>query len=204
MSQFLPDQGNKKPDEKGPESYLTSEERKALQRALSFPEDLPPRFKSWIVEHVVTNIQDLPVSQLSGFRQIDQVEVSSATVTAFQSTSSGSYTNLATVGPQLTGLRSGRYIVQHGALLVNTGGVSGFKAFQSVSVNGAAAVDTDSCSQNVGANGDQTASVSTALVKDLTAAENSIVCKYRIGISGTCFASNRWLIAQRIGPVPES
>lgn len=69
MSMFLPEKTGEKPDSKGPESYLSADERKALQRSLSFPEDLPPRFKSWILDHVVQNIQDLPVSQLAGYSQ---------------------------------------------------------------------------------------------------------------------------------------
>ena len=208
MSAFLPDsfkeQETKKPTtpQQGPEAYFSPEERKMWQRFTSFPEELSPKFRSWLIDFIAVNIPQIPISQIVGFNQVEQVEVTTATVATDQSTTSGSYTDLTTVGPQLTGLRAGRYIVQHGCLLVNDGGTSGWKAFQSVSVNGAAAVDGDAVQHNVGSNGDQTCSVATTLVKDLTGTTNTIVCKYRIGIAGNCRAANRWLVAQRIGPVP--
>ena len=70
MSQFLPDQmpqTEQRQETKGPESYLSLEERKALQRSLSFPEDLPPKFKSWLIDFIAVNIPQIPISQIVGF-----------------------------------------------------------------------------------------------------------------------------------------
>ena len=68
MSQFMPDSGGQSKDSSkaGPEAYLSPDERKALQRSLSFPEDLPPRFKSWLIDFIAVNIPQIPISQIVG------------------------------------------------------------------------------------------------------------------------------------------
>lgn len=201
MSAFMPEKTEQqKPDSKGPEAYLSGEERKALQRSLSFPEDLPPRFKSWLIDFMAVNIPQIPVSQITGFKQIEQVEVSSATtgtVGTSQTTTSATYVDLATVGPQLTGLRNGQYLIFFGvAVLWNTGGVN---AWMSISVNGATAVDADACTvaTTVGM------SPTRAVVKTLSSGNaNTLLAKYRTDGGSTGNYQHRWLIAQRIGPVP--
>jgi hypothetical protein len=71
MSDFMPDT---KPQErestKGPEAYLSPDERKALQRSLSFPEDLPPKFKSWLIDFLAVNVPQIPISQIVGFDKL--------------------------------------------------------------------------------------------------------------------------------------
>lgn len=55
--------------QKGPETFLTNDERKALQRTLGFPEDLPPKFKSWITDYLSVNFPQIPITQVSGFEK---------------------------------------------------------------------------------------------------------------------------------------
>lgn len=88
MSQFLPD-GFEQPKptktpEQGPESYLTPDERKFWQRGLGFPEDFPPRFKSWLIDFMAVNIPQIPISQVTGVPQTLKVldrNTNSVTVT---------------------------------------------------------------------------------------------------------------------------
>jgi hypothetical protein len=68
MSQFMPDSQERQPSTppKGPEEYLSPDERKFIQRYLSFPEDLPPKFRSWVVDQTVTNASQIQASQIAG------------------------------------------------------------------------------------------------------------------------------------------
>ena len=52
--------------QKGPEAFLSIEERKMLQRILSFPEELPQKFASWIVEYMKVNAEEIPASAIVG------------------------------------------------------------------------------------------------------------------------------------------
>jgi hypothetical protein len=51
---------------RGPDEYLTSEERKFIQRYLSFPEDFPATFRSWVVQENLVNLQGISKSQIEG------------------------------------------------------------------------------------------------------------------------------------------
>ena len=52
--------------QKGPEAFLSIEERKMLQRILSFPEELPQKFASWVVEYMKVNAEEIPASAIVG------------------------------------------------------------------------------------------------------------------------------------------
>ena len=198
MSQFMPDEqpkGQTFAPPKGPEEYLSPDERKFLGRYLSFPEDIPPRFKSWLIDFIAVNIPQIPISQVTGFKQVEQVEVFTAEVLTSQTTTSTSYTNLGTVGPEKTGLRAGQYLILFGSRQGTSS--SGTASSMSVSINGAAASDND---QAWSATISLDVSVSRAVVKNLALASNTITCKYRAVFGGTSTFTNRWLVAQRIGP----
>ena len=53
----------------GPEAFLSAEERKALQRSLSFPEDLPPKFRSWMIDFIAVNIPQISIRSIVGFER---------------------------------------------------------------------------------------------------------------------------------------
>lgn len=53
--------------QKGPEAFLSAEERKQIGRFLSYPEDFPPKFKSWLREYLSVDFPEIPVTQISGF-----------------------------------------------------------------------------------------------------------------------------------------
>lgn len=50
-----------------PETYLTADERKNVKRFLRHPEDFPPEFGAWLIDHLNVNGLDIPVNQLRGF-----------------------------------------------------------------------------------------------------------------------------------------
>ena len=198
MSQFLPETEQKQQAETkaGPEAYLSADERKALQRSLSFPEDLPPRFKSWLIDFIAVNIPQIPVSQIVGFKQVEQVEVTTANVATSGTTTSGTYTDLASAGPEITGLRDGQYLIFFGCRYMWNSAAQ--VTYMSLSVNGSAASDADACT-TVAAGA---SSVVSAVTKTLSNGNaNTLTAKYRTDAGTTGSYIERWLIAQRIGPV---
>jgi hypothetical protein len=195
MSMFLPDA---KPQEresaKGPEAYLSPDERKALQRSLSFPEDLPPKFKSWLIDFMAVNIPQIPISQIVGFSQFTATPV---IVAPSEATTSMTYVNLATTGPEITGLGKGQYIffvscqVVKGA--VNDGGLA------SLSYNASTPADTDSVILFSDSSIAQNTTISRGLQKTLTAANNIVTMKYRTINGNSISFANRSLITLRYG-----
>ena len=107
-----------------------------------------------------------------------------------ETTTSSSYANLATAGPTLTGLPSGRYVVMFGF----TGGqAAGTTAFMGVEVNAVAASDDEAAKASVAG----PLSVMTCVSKTLTAGSNSITAKYKQTGGGTGTFAGRWLVAFR-------
>lgn len=51
---------------KGPEAYLDLAERQNLTRMLSYPEDLPPKFKAWLLDYIAVNAHGIPASAITG------------------------------------------------------------------------------------------------------------------------------------------
>ena len=108
-----------------------------------------------------------------------------------------SYAYLATVGPELTGLSRGTYLVQYRCQASVTESLA--QAYMSVSINGATAIDADSVTF-LTSGLTFTNNLTRALVLDLTDNENTLTCKYkRIG-DGTTVATffSSWLIALRV------
>ena len=56
--------------QKGLDSFLSQEERAALQRMLGFPEDLPPAFQSWVIDFMSVNLSQISISQILGFEKL--------------------------------------------------------------------------------------------------------------------------------------
>jgi hypothetical protein len=113
MSQFMPDSPDpgkrNKPGDDVPPDYLTPDERKALSRQLGYPEDIPKKFKTWMLDYIAVNGLDIPVSQLHGFTGFKpRIAISNSTA----ATQATSWTDLG--GPELEGLASGSYLILFG------------------------------------------------------------------------------------------
>lgn len=148
------------------------------------------QFKEYMTQYMALNQPAIPISQIFGF---DQFTVKPATkVNTSETTTSGSYTDLATVGPTLTGLPDGQYLILHGCNMITSAAGSG--VFQSVQVNATGASDDDA----VVTTSTQSASNATAIVKTLSNdGNNTLTAKYRVGAVVTGEFARRWLIALR-------
>src|SRR3990167_4981253 len=144
----------------------------SLTHALRLPKDT----LGYLVDYLGLNQPTIPISQVIGFTGFNP-QIAPMIATG-ESTVSTTYTDLATVGPLLTGLPDGEYLLLFGCQgQVN----ASFGAGMSVEVNGVAAVDADNCQS---ATLNLNMSVMRALHKTLSSANNnSITAKYR-AVSG--------------------
>lgn len=113
-------------------------------------------------------------------------------VNALQATSSLTYTDLTTVGPQLTCPFAGDYDVDHGANYTNNTASDG--ARMSLSIGGAAVADSDGIALINGSGGAGSFySDAMSIRKTGLAAATTLVEKYRALTGGSASFSARWL-----------
>jgi hypothetical protein len=198
MSMFLPDA---KPQErepaKGPEAYLSPDERKALQRSLSFPEDLPPKFKSWMIDFIAVNIPQIPISQIVGFTKFTPVYNLLVNTFGVGSTTYSEYG-----GPEIQ-VGKGTHLLLYGFQFVENTGSTWGQGYVSPSVNGATPADADAVRTKilfggVPANEDDTEG-SCVFFKIATLSEpnNTVRMKYRV-TDGALTYSNCWVMALKV------
>jgi len=182
------------------QSFLTPEERSAMQRMLSFPEEFPRKLGSWISEFIAVNGLEIPASQIRGiqaFRPL--INVLSANVPT------GSTTYVDGGGPELVDLASGTYLFLYGFQFgQNTGNNEGY-ALASPSINGAAAADGNAVrtrfllgSDDATSDADKT-NGSAIFFKTHTFTEptNTIRMKYRV-TDGSISFTNIYIIAIKL------
>lgn len=161
---------------------------------LSDPTDYPRDFTGWIGPWVGLAGIDVPISQIVGFAQFTaQV---APTIATSQSTTSATYTNLGTVGPQLTGLPDGNYLLLYRASVVNN--TAGVGCLYSPKINGTEATDADAAN----ASGVELTTAVGFTVKELkTGGNNTILMRYRTDGVATATYGGRWLVAFRYANV---
>lgn len=163
-----------------------------LHAALKSPLfSVPKPFETWMIDKVVSSGFDLPISQIIGFAGFLAQE-GNTIVTPTETTTSTTYTDLATVGPSISGLTPGRYLIFFGNTSSTTS--SSAQATTSVQVNATAASDADML-----LNGSTTTvPVSRAILKDLALESNTLTMKYKAFTAGTASFRDRWMIALKI------
>jgi hypothetical protein len=141
--------------------------------------------KTWLEQNPPT----IPISQIVGFNQFT---AKGDQITTEETTASNTFVDLATVGPSLTGLADGSYVVLFGASLQAVGG-NIFK--MGVSINGATADDNHVAENTSTTN----TSVAHGFLTTLSnGGNNSLVAKYRMSAGASAgHARQRWLIALR-------
>lgn len=163
--------------------------------ALGHPLEFPPEFKQWLTDYVATQMPKMPISQVFGY-QLQRART--ATVETQQTTTSTSYTDLATAGPTLSQLANGFYLLIFGCDASNSS--SAGDGYMAPSVNGAAAADADGVLFS-GTFNDSTAinsNLRVLLVQlDTPGGNNEIVMKYRVS-SGTGYFDMRFIHAIKV------
>lgn len=99
-----------------PDDFLTPDERTTLHRLLSSPEEFPREFGSWLTQYLAVNGEFFK-RQVAGIADIS-VNLANSVVgaenLALVSGSSANWVDLPTLGPILTGLSNGLYLVTGG------------------------------------------------------------------------------------------
>lgn len=138
------------------------------------------------------NPPSIPITQIIGFQNFTAVVAPTIQGGTHESTTSSTFTTLATAGPTLTGLSPGKYLVFFGAIADST--VATNSAVMGVSVNDAA-VDGNfvALTTNVG---DTSIGVAGGLT--VSAANTSIAARYRNNdaVNNATFLA-RWLFVLR-------
>ena len=162
-----------------------------VMEVLSDPMNLPSTFWDYMVKRWLRDAPVFPISQVFGFSAT--VAQTATEIATSETTSSASFVDLATVGPTLTGIPDGKYLIIFGASSKNTTAGSGAK--MSIDINGGGAADADSTNCAV----DQFVDVARFRTKTLANnGSNTITAKYRVTANTGTFA-NRSLIAIRYG-----
>lgn len=146
-------------------------------------------------QYFATNLsQIIPnIDQVPGYSA--QTPYQATPANAEETTSSTTYTDLTTVGPQLTGLPDGKYQVSWGAAAKSS--TQNIRAKMSVSINGGVPDNTTQAytlsTVSVGV------SYTTTMTIQGQTGGNSIKCQYAMGATGaTGTWGGRWLFALKI------
>lgn len=118
-----------------------------------------------------------------------------ALVDTQQTTTSATFTALATAGPSFTVPRAGDYMIEIGFQGGN--GNANCNAIMSYDIGASAAADADACFATYQASTTSFPSVARKNVKTGLAASTALVSKYRVGGgAGTAYFQYRWLFVQ--------
>lgn len=126
---------------------LSEQELDLLRRLFGNPLRFPKEYKTWLADYLALNIPDIPVSQLIGFTGFT-VQVATRVNTS-ETTTSATFTDLATTGPQLTGLPDGQYMFAAATSILSS---TNQDTFAGVKINSTDPADAD-CAALIGASG---------------------------------------------------
>lgn len=154
-----------------------------ITHSLRWPKDTI----GYLAERITMEGLQIPVSQLSGFTQF--TAQAAPTIDTEESTTSPSFTDLATVGPKLTGLPDGQYVILWGCYAYIT--VAGQAARMGVEVNTTDPGAGMSCFTTLTTNIFFSRAATTTLSN---AGNNSLTARYSAAL-GTATFGQRWLIA---------
>ncbi len=159
---------------------ISDEVRAEIELLLSHPLHFPDEFKRWMGDFVATNVPMIPFSHIFGSRV--NIARSGNTIITAETAPGGTYGDMATVGPQITDIADGKYLLMYGAR---------GRDRTSISVNGATAVDDDSIwGEEAGPSAGRMKIVS--MNNDNL---NTVCLKYK----GSGTISHRWLTIMRLG-----
>lgn len=160
--------------------------QRVLQAAAQNPLMIPTDLMAYILDYVQTSRLIIPIGQVFGFTNFTAFFDD---VSTQESTTSATATDLATVGPTITGLPDGTYVVLFGASCRNTTGSA--EAYLVIDGN----VTGDPC--KAGANTEFFSASRHVAVTFTGGGSHTLSMKYRQNGGGTAEFYGRELIALR-------
>lgn len=174
------------------EAVLGADERALLRRLLKDPSEYPAELRTWIQEFLAVNPPQFIPSEITGLIQIAVSPM--AAVTASQTRAATAWGDLATTGPALGSMRSGRYLFLYG-FYGKTSSATYFAA-AGLGVNGS---DPEITKAAITKNADPH-SVSSMTIETLSLPNNTVSLKYKTeDAAATGTFNHRYLIAIRVG-----
>lgn len=167
---------------------LSDYERSLFQRGLAAPlQTIPKEFESWLIDRIAVLQPLIPIGQVVGFSQY--TAQTGPRVDTQETTTSTSYDDLATVGPQLTGLPDGQYLFMFGCAMSEPGGAI---TYMGLKFNATEAQDSEAASwdNETGEWAFPTGVVTTTLAGGGT---NTVTARYKTA-GGTGSFAKRWLV----------
>jgi len=165
----------------------------AMREYLKSPIAFPPAFKDWMSDWYATNVPKLHVSQIFGFK-LHSIYVADDVV-AEEAISTTAYGNTTTVGPTLSNMANGFYVIMWGCY-ANVSSTA--NSYMSIQVDGVAATGV----REMLLNGTEAAfSVGRLAIVDMTSGDQTheIVAKYKTNAApGGAVVGMRWLHALRV------
>lgn len=159
-----------------------------MERLLSAPIFFPDGFKDWVSDAFARDIPLIPYTQFLGGRL--NIAKSGDYIVTNESRSATAWGDLTTVGPTVSNLADGSYLIIWGCTISSEEGLMG------VSINGADPSD-DRAVGTAGASA--IVSPAYAYIADLKNNNNNTVqCKYRNVVGGGSNFRRRWLAVIRI------
>jgi len=166
------------------EGPLEEQQRDLLKKLLANPIEFPEAFKRWVGDYFAQNIPLIPYGNFLGSKV--NIAKSGDYILTTQGPATSAYGNLATVGPSVSGLADGVYVVLWGA--TTTGGEH--EGFMAVSVNGDTPTDLHAGPSNF----DNTITHGR-LITLKNDNNSSIVCKYKGSQQSW---GSRWIVVIRV------
>jgi len=167
---------------------LSDERRQQIKDYLSHPILFPADFKNYVADYVTTNIPKISVQQILGF-ELWQIK-SAAEILTQESVASTAYVNMATVGPEITNLSPGFYIVIWGCNTPYTGNTN--DGYMGISING----DTPTTSREAFSTG---GAFGSAALLDLTnTSPITLTAKYKTALGSARNLRHRWMHAMKV------
>lgn len=158
--------------------------------------ELSPQALGELRSYMESSGFQLPISQVVGFTQFtaQYANVSNSEAIPAFTSSTNYYGDLTTVGPEITNLPSGSYLLIYGAYLEGQPSTNTV-AFCAPSINGSVPSDSQAAIQQAL----YQVSVSAASLATLSNDTNSVKLQYRRATSGPYdpTATYRWLVALR-------
>lgn len=187
MSEFAIQRVDKDLSPDNTQDELNDYERALMRKMFKAWLQWPKEAKLNILDHVALNGR-LSIGQIVGF--LSFVPSTGTTINTAEATGSATYVDLATVGPTITGLPDGEYLVWFGAEEGVAGAAGGR---MSVQVNASAATDDDSIIFNA------LTSTSRGILVTLDNGDNNtLTAKYRSTISPASRGfQRRWMFATK-------
>ena len=160
--------------------------RDEMAQLLSHPLQFPEEFKRWMSDFITTNIPMIPFSHIFGAKV--NIAKSGDYISTEETIGAGTWVDVATVGPQVTGLADGRYLIAFG----HKG-----RGDASLSFNGATALDEDGIYAN-----ESNPNSGRMIVRSVQNKDNNSICmKYQESGRST---RDRWLVVIRVGAPGEN